>query len=367
MTKAQPLEPIPLRPDRLALRERNVTSLIRACVASARSRISQPRTEPSKIAERIWPTDDTARLITRASADPPASVSTTSPLARQVWPDFVKAVVPYSAAAALIDAGLKFTLGDGVAFINVPSFAAVPTGAGFVAEAAPIPVQQHQESAPPGLTLKKVAAICVLTEELIESSNAEALVRDVMLRTVGLLLDGVLFDPNPATVIRPAGLLYGIAATPEAGLTGGSNFEQMCADMSKLAGLVAHVGGRIFYIVSPARAVNIALHSGYPTSDIRLIDVVPSATIPDNEMVCVAADAFVSATAGAPEIRAAKDATIHMETAPLPIGTPGTPPTVATPTRSLYQTRSIALQLRAPIDWALRATNGVAWMQNISW
>jgi hypothetical protein len=313
MIKAQSLEPIPLRPDRSAIQERNVRSLVRACIAIARGRIPGQRTEPTKIVERAWPSDDAARLIVRASSDPPASVSTTSPFARQVWPDFIKAMVPYSAAAALIDAGLKFTLGDGVAFINVPSFAAVPTGASFVAEASPIPVMQYQESAPPALTLKKVSAIVVLSEELIESSNAEPLVRDVMMRTVGLALDTVLFDPNPATSVRPAGLLYGITATPEAGLTGGSNFEQMCADMSKLAGLVAHVGGRIFYIVSPARAVNIALHSGYPTSDIRLIDVVPSAAIPDNEMVCVAADAFVSATAGAPEIRAAKDATVHME------------------------------------------------------
>jgi hypothetical protein len=367
MTKAQSLEPIPLRPDRSAIQERNVRSLVRACIATARGRISQPRTEPSKIAERAWPSDDTARLITRASSDPPASVSTTSPLARQVWPDFVKDMVPYSAAAALIDAGLKFTLGDGVAYINVPSFAAVPTGASFVAEASPLPVMQYQEFAPSALTLKKIGAICVLSEELVDSSNAEPLVRDVMMRTVGLALDTVLFDPNPATSVRPAGLLYNIAATPEAGLTGGSNFEQMCADLSKLAGLVAHVGGRIIYIVSPARGVNINLHTGYPLADVRMIEVVPSTAVADDTIIAVAADAFVSATTGAPEIRAVKDATVHMETQPTAITTPGTPPTVASPTRSLYQTRSIGLQLRAPVDWALRGSNVVAWMQGVNW
>src|SRR5262245_45829511 len=169
MTKAQSLEPIPLRPDRSAIQERNVRSLVWACIATARGRAGQRGTEPAKIVERAWPTDEAARLIVRASSDPPASVSTTSPLARQVWPDFVQAMVPYSAAAALIDAGLKFTLADGVAFINVPSFTAVPTGASFVAEASPIPVMQYQESAPPVLTLKKVGAICVLSEELVES------------------------------------------------------------------------------------------------------------------------------------------------------------------------------------------------------
>jgi hypothetical protein len=275
-------------------------------------------------------------------------------------------MVPYSAAAALIDAGLKFTLGDGVAFINVPSFAAVPTGAGFVGEAAPIPVMQGQVSAPV-LTLKKVSAIVVLSEELIESSNAEPLVRDVMMRSVGLALDKVLFDASAATGVRPAGLLYGVSATSETTLTGGSNFEQMCADMAKLAGVVAHIGGRLIYIVSPSRCVNINLHTGYPLADVRMIEVVPSAAVPDNEMICVAADAFVSATAGAPEIRAAKDATIHMEdTMPLAIAS-GSPGTVASPTRSLWQTRSIGLQLKAPIDWDLRSSTAVAFMTGLNW
>jgi hypothetical protein len=208
-----------------------------------------------------------------------------------------------------------------------------------------------------------LASIVVLTEELLEASNAEAMVRDVLLRSVGLATDAVLFDANAATAIRPAGLLNGVASIPPTGQTG---LEGMVQDMSKLAGIVAHVGGRIAFIMNPSRAVNVHLRSGYQLSEYRQVDVLASAAIPDNEIVCVA-DGFVSATDDTPQIRASQNATINMETMPVAIGTPGSPATVAAPTRSLVQTRSIGLHLKFGLDWALRSPNAVAWMTGVSW
>jgi hypothetical protein len=83
--------------------------------------------------------------------------------------------------------------------------------------------------------------------------------------------------------------------------------------------------------------------------------------------VCVAVDGFVSAMDDAPQIRASQNATVNMETMPAPIGTPGSPATVAAPTRSLFQTRSIGLHLKFGLDWALRSPNAVAWMQGCAW
>jgi len=51
-----------------------------------------------------------------------------------------------------------------------------------------------------------------------------------------------------------------------------------------------------------------------------------------------------------------------MDTAPLPIASPGAPATVSAPTRSLYQTDSIGLRLRLPVTWAKRHGAAVAWV-----
>jgi len=42
-------------------------------------------------------------------------------------------------------------------------------------------------------------------------------------------------------------------------------------------------------------------------------------------------------------------------------GTPGTS------VGSLYQTDEVGLRLRWPISWALRSSNGLAWLTNVNW
>ena len=44
-----------------------------------------------------------------------------------------------------------------------------------------------------------------------------------------------------------------------------------------------------------------------------------------------------------------------MDTAPQPAGTMG-------PSRSLFQTDSLALKMRWPVSWALRDPRGFAWL-----
>jgi hypothetical protein len=354
--------PIPLRPDAAALRERNVRAITRSCIATARSKASEKDLAVSEIVRRTWPNDETARLITRAASEPPATISGTAALGRIVLPDFVQAMAPFSAAADLIKGGLQFAF-DGAVYISVPSFTAIPTGVAYCGESQPIPVVQFDSTEPPPLTAKKLVAIAVLTEEMINSSNGEALVKNVLLRSVGLAVDKYLFDTNPADTNRPASILHGVSGlTPSGGGTGG--YDSMIADLTKLASAVAPVGGRIAFVVSPARAVNINMRSGYPLNDYSQVDVLPSAAIPDTEVVAVAVDGFVSAMDALPEIRASNNATIHMDNAPSAIASGGT---MAAPSRSLWQTRSVGLILRLPLDWALRSPAAVAWMTSVVW
>jgi hypothetical protein len=61
-------------------------------------------------------------------------------------------------------------------------------------------------------------------------------------------------------------------------------------------------------------------------------------------------------------------ATVHMEdTNPLPLAAAGTPPVVAEPAASLWQTDTLALCLILDMSWTLRAPGSVAWIENVTW
>jgi hypothetical protein len=94
MTRSQPLEPIPLRPDPGTLRERNVKSLVRACIASARSKTIEAGFLDSDIVKKTWPHDDIPGLIVRASTSP-MTITSASALAQTVVVDLIAATAPH--------------------------------------------------------------------------------------------------------------------------------------------------------------------------------------------------------------------------------------------------------------------------------
>jgi hypothetical protein len=68
-----------------------------------------------------------------------------------------------------------------------------------------------------------------------------------------------------------------------------------------------------------------------------------------------------------PRFTISDSATLHMEdTAPVNIGS-GSPPVVASPAVSMFQTDSLALRLIVDISWCLRAPNSVAWVSETTW
>ena len=72
----------------------------------------------------------------------------------------------------------------------------------------------------------------------------------------------------------------------------------------------------------------------------------------------------------APRLKVAQEGTVHEEdTDPLPIVAGAAPGTVATPTRSLYQTATVGLRGTVPVDWApLAASPGFVQVLDVtSW
>jgi Phage capsid family len=351
------MQPIPLRADPGALTRRNVNALTRACIAKATAKLDSRRDERAILKER-WPDDPIALLVLRA-ASAPASLAGTPALAATLVSDIVSTLGPTSAGAKLLQAGLQVTFGP-YATIYVPALQAISTQASFVTEGVPIPVHDLVTKATP-LVPHKLATIVTLSREMIEASNAEALVTDALGRSIGLALDAALFDSAAADAVRPAGLRHGIAALLAAAATNPD--DAMLADLTATGGAVAAIGSPIIFIASPARAVTIALRarrSPFPFT------VLGSPALAPNDVIAVTGVGLASAVADVPDIDASKVATLHEEdtTAADIVSGAGV---VAFPVRSLMQTDAVGIRLRFDVDWCLRDPRAVAWTTATAW
>src|SRR6516165_4820507 len=87
------------------------------------------------------------------------------------------------------------------------------------------------------LTPKKMAVISTWTREMGDHSipAIEGLIREAIQQDTSVAIDTVLIDANPATTIRPAGLLNGVAATTA---TAGGGLAAFIGDITALIGAV---------------------------------------------------------------------------------------------------------------------------------
>jgi hypothetical protein len=345
--------PIPLRPDPDAAREAAVTSLVRAALCVARAVDGGPQAAERLVA-KSWSNDVTAAHLVRAASSP-ATLTNTTALTKTIIADFLAALGPASAGSQLLQKGMQLAF-NGATAISLPSFTADQNAVAFVGEASAIPVRQFAVGTPvPQLVPRKMALMAALTNEMLASSNAEAFVKDVLLRDCALGLDKFLFDSTAGDAIRPAGLRYGIAASTASSST--DLHEAMMQDIATLVGVVSQVGSNIVLVASNARAITARLRA----SGGDLPPILGSAAISAADLIAVAVDALASATDAAPAIEASREAaSVHMDTAPTEIV--GSGGAVAVPVTSVFQTDKTLLKLRFNADWVLRDSRAVAWL-----
>jgi hypothetical protein len=234
--------------------DRTIRSLVRAAIATGVAKLDS-NIRPAAYAARQWPNDRTVEHLIRGAVSP---LSTSSAPPATVTAAFLTTLIPVSAGADLLARGLGLNF-NGAVQVNVPAIA-VPV-CDFVGELAPFPVQSAPTT--PGATLSphKLGVITNLTAEMMQSSNAEAMTRAVLIESTGPAVDKVLFSANAAAADRPAGLLNGIAGlTPAAA---GAKDQAIVDDLQALATAVAPVAGNgnIALVAAPAQAVAIALRS----------------------------------------------------------------------------------------------------------
>src|SRR5262249_34314104 len=144
--------------------------------------------------------------------------------------------------------------------IAVNSITAAASQAGFVTEAAPIPVIQPTTAALL-LAPRKFAMIVPFSRDIFQHSTPiiQAIVRDGLSRAVAAQPDSALLDNVAGDGTRPPGLRNGISGTTASALTVDS--EAMYDDLSTLIAAVAPVSGSapVAIVAAPKQAEAITL------------------------------------------------------------------------------------------------------------
>jgi hypothetical protein len=327
-------------------------SFIRVITAQAIAAVR--RTQPQAVAAELWPSDRAVfEVLTRAASAPAMTTVTgwAAELAHKVTIDAVEALAPASSAAQVMRRGLVFDW-DGAGVIAVPGFTVGAGNASWVAEGQPIPVRQLASSAAI-LNPHKLAAIAVLTREMIMSSNAEAAVGDALIKAAAAAMDAAFFDANAEDATRSAGMKFGITASTPSGAT--DLWQAAFEDIATLINVIGQVSNPPYLIVgSPGRAIAMSLRFNIDPSVARDVAFFAS-TAMGNDLCAIAPAAVVCAASPTPDVETANAGTLVMDTVPGAAGTMG-------PERSLFQTESIALKVRWPVSWALRNPLGFAWL-----
>jgi hypothetical protein len=118
----------------------------------------------------------------------------------------------------------------------------------------------------------------------------------------------------------------------------------------------------LVYVAHPAQANTIRFEYG----GLGLgAPVWSSLGVAPGTLIALDPAAFASAFGSDPEIGSDKHSLLYSDTAPLQIGTAGSPPTVAAPAVSLFQTDKIATRLLLKCAWTWRVAG--AWLDSATW
>jgi hypothetical protein len=356
----RPAGAIPFRPDPSAVGDAVVSSMTRAVLASARG-CFQPEdrtTAAVRICRATWPTDRLALQLIQRAASTPATTTTAGwaqELAQVRIEDLLATFGPASCGAALLRRGNVLTFA-GANKITVPGISTAAAGfTSFIVQGAPIPVRQFVTSAGVTLDPRKFATLIPLTRETIESSNAEALTKMVMIPSLDAALDAALFSSTAGDTARPPGLLVGV--TPITATAGGGT-AAMTKDIAALVEAVSPLCGMdLVFITDPGTLTKIKMSVfDFP------FDVLASNAITAGTIICVGLPALVSAFAPLPKIDASRDVEISMDT--VPAADPGSGTTAV---KSMFQTDSIAIRFIFDASWGVRTSSAVAEITSITW
>jgi HK97 family phage prohead protease len=346
-------------------------------------------TNPIQLVDQTYggdePTKGMVELVLRAASAPAITTVATwaAELVHQIYTDLMPLLMPHGILTRLAPRGLALNFGRAGRII-IPNRNRTPTVAGsFVGEGQAIPVRQAGFGSQT-LTPKKVAVISTYTREMDQFSipAIEGVLREAIQQDTEVAVDSILLDANPATVIRPAGLLNGVAGLTATAATNGP-LAAIIGDLKMLIGALAtSTYGNIrspVFLINPEEVLAASLASApntgiFPFRDevargaLNNIPFIDSAVVPLKTVILLDAADFVVAGAEGPRVEFSDSATLHMEdTSPADLVTAGSPGVVAAPQRSLFQTDSLAIRMIMFLNWVQRRAGTVVWTSSVNW
>ncbi len=345
-----------------------------------------------------------AKILSRIDGEPVLDI------VRREWPDdsalqryFQKAAVPAGTTTNALWAGnLVDTTNLTSEFIEflrpqtvigrIPNLRRVPfnvrvtgqtTGAvaNWVGQGKGKPVTSFQTNAQT-LLFTKIAAIAVVTEELVRfsSPSAEALVRDELARAVIERMDVDFIDPAHAAVanVNPASITNGVTPLSSAG----ASADNIRTDLQNLLEqfILNNMNVSNVVIIMPntlALAASLLVNSlgqrefpdltpnGGTLMGIPVVTTQYAANQSGSGNLVIALDptAVFLADDGQVTVSASGEATIEMSDAPTQ---DSTVPTASTGV-SMFQTNSLAIRAERYINWAKFRTMAVSFIDDANW
>ena len=252
--------------------------------------------------------------------------------------------------------------------VNVPAQTAGGT-VNWVGELKPKPVSA-MAFAMESLGFNKVAAIVVLSQELVRFSNpkAEQVVRNSLVRDIAAYLDGQFINPAIAAVagVNPASITNG-APTAAASTN----------PLADIMGLVNHFVtnnipiDNLAFIMSPSNALSLSFRTnldgspefpgvGVNGGTYKGLQFVTSNTAGTN-VVALAPGYIMLADDGGVTIDASTEASLQMDSAP------ASPPDATTVYASMFQMNAVALRAERYITWKRVGANTVKYLTATAW
>lgn len=326
------------------------------------------------VLEQRYPGHEATAIVTKADAT--VATTTTSGWASELintaTGDFINTLKPDSVFPDLLAMGTGLTFNNAQGAIKLPSrTSATSVNGDFVLEGDPIPVRRLTTTSVT-LTPRKMGVISTFTKELAKYSTPaiEGLIRSEIISDTAVTLDSKLLDATAGSTTRPAGLLNGVSAAASG--FGGGDYAAFLADIKAVMAPfdTANAGRRMALIMHPAQARSLFLMPGpdgtfgWADRFTKQFTVLTSTSATSGRLIAVDAADFAGAYGGM-EFDVSEQATLHMSDAPAELVTAGG--TVADPTRSLFQTASIAVRMLLDVTWAMRRSGMVQWIDGVTW
>lgn len=335
-----------------------VRPFVRPAVAALLAYHTKRFDEVEQVAKEIFQHEPNIVPITRAATN--LGTQFTS-VAQTVVADFVSTCAQYAMPSLLSRFSQRYE-SDGTQKLDTPSAEPSADYAGFILAGDPIKgVSFTCGNAP--LTRKKVGSIVAVTSELFTHSvpNIESVLRILLTDSIGLLLDKIGFDGAAADTTRPASILNGI--TPSSASNASVRSDAMASDVQTVTSAVMAASGNspIILIAGVEQAAALRLMPKLP------YELLVSSEL-DGKLVAVASNCLAAMFDSVPNFMVSNQGVAHLNTSPTQLTTQtGTAAVVsAYPVVSLWQADLIGLRTILGMDWAVRSSKGIAFIEGIS-